>query len=48
MKKVVKHLPKLLMTLGLMVTSGVVTTGCLCFMHQPELPDGAMELKKSK
>ena len=30
------------------VTSGVATTGCFAFLHQPELPKGAEKLRKFK
>lgn len=46
MNKIVKKLSTVVAALALLITSGIVNTGCLFLMYQPELPEGAEKLYK--
>ncbi len=46
MKKFVTKMSTVVAAMAVLVTSGVVSTSCMIFLHQPELPEGAEELYK--
>ena len=47
-EKFIKGFANVLAAVAVTVTSGVATTGCFTFLHQPELPKGAEKLRKFK
>ena len=47
-EKFIKGFANVLAAVAVTVTSGVATTGCFAFLHQPELPKGAEKLRKFK
>ena len=46
MKTWISRASKILAALALAVTTFAVNSACMCWMHQPELPDGAESLLK--
>lgn len=45
-RKIVKNIANIIVSLAVIVTSGVASTGCFLFMYQSQLPDEASYLKK--
>lgn len=46
MKTFITRASKILAVLALSVTTFAVNSACMCWMHQPELPEGADSLLK--